>query len=124
MSPGLLVLFIALLLGMQAVTTDMYLPALPMLTASFGATVAATLARTWKNILLNPAFRAFSALSICSYGGLFTYLAASSFVYINVLGLSQTAYSLVLMASALTYIPGTFLCRRLLVQKHGASVTV
>ena len=81
-----------------------------------GALQPGTLAKTWREILRNPTFRAFSALSICSYGGLFTYLAASSFVYIQVLGLSPNAYSLVLVASALAYIPGTFMCRRLLLR--------
>ncbi len=81
------------------------------------------LTNTWREILQNPTFRAFSFLSICSYGGLFTYLAASSFVYIQVLGLSPNAYSLVLVASALTYIPGTFMCRRLLL-RFGVRKTV
>ncbi len=81
------------------------------------------LMKTWREIFKNPSFRAFCALSICSYGGLFTYLAASSFVYIQVLGLSPNAYSLVLVASALTYIPGTFMCRRLLL-RFGVRKTV
>ena len=76
----------------------------------------AVLVSTWRDILQNPTFRTFCALSVCSYGGLFTYLAASSFVYIEVLGLSPNAFSLVLVASALAYIPGTFLCRRLLLR--------
>jgi MFS transporter, DHA1 family, multidrug resistance protein len=74
------------------------------------------LAATWLSILQNPKFRTFSALSICTFGGLFTYLAASSFIYMQVLGLSANAYSLVLVASAVAYIPGTFLCRRLLMR--------
>jgi DHA1 family bicyclomycin/chloramphenicol resistance-like MFS transporter len=32
MSPGLIVLLLSLLLGLQPVTTDLYLPALPALT--------------------------------------------------------------------------------------------
>ncbi|RYF33793.1 MAG: MFS transporter, partial [Comamonadaceae bacterium] len=39
-SPGLVVLTLALLLGIQPVTTDLYLPALPALTEGFGAPVA------------------------------------------------------------------------------------
>jgi MFS transporter, DHA1 family, multidrug resistance protein len=81
------------------------------------------LASTWRGILQNATFRAFCALSVCSYGGLFTYLASSSFVYIEVLGLSPNAFSLVLVASALAYIPGTFLCRRLLL-RFGVRKTV
>jgi len=40
MSPGLVVLVLALLLGIQPVTTDLYLPALPALTEGFGAPVS------------------------------------------------------------------------------------
>jgi DHA1 family bicyclomycin/chloramphenicol resistance-like MFS transporter len=40
MSPGLVVLVLALLLGIQPVTTDLYLPALPALTEGFNASVA------------------------------------------------------------------------------------
>ena len=40
MSPGLVVVVLALLLGIQPVTTDLYLPALPALTEGFGASVA------------------------------------------------------------------------------------
>jgi DHA1 family bicyclomycin/chloramphenicol resistance-like MFS transporter len=46
----------------------------------------ATLLATWRHILGNPTFWAFSALSAASYGGLFTFLAASSFVFTGVLG--------------------------------------
>jgi len=45
-----------------------------------------TLLATWSSILRQPTFLAFSALSAASYGGLFTFLAASSFVFMNVLG--------------------------------------
>ena len=37
MSPGLVVLTLSMLLGIQPVTTDLYLPALPAMTESFGA---------------------------------------------------------------------------------------
>ncbi len=40
MAPGLVVLLLSLLLGIQPVTTDLYLPALPSLTEGFGAPVA------------------------------------------------------------------------------------
>ena len=39
MAPSLIVLLLALLLGIQPVTTDLYLPALPALTAELNATV-------------------------------------------------------------------------------------
>ncbi len=37
MQPGLIVLILSLLLGLQPITTDLYLPALPSLTTGFGA---------------------------------------------------------------------------------------
>ena len=71
-----------------------------------------TLLATWRAILSHPTFLAFSALSAASYGGLFTFLAASSFVFTSVLGLSKTQYGLVMFANAIAYIAGTFICRR------------
>lgn len=74
----------------------------------------ATLLRTWIHIFSNPTFLAFSALTAASYGGLFTFLASSSFVFIKVLGLSKTQYGLVMFSMSSFYIAGTFICRRLL----------
>src|SRR5665647_493546 len=41
MSPALIVLMLSMLLGIQPVTTDLYLPALPALTEGFGASMPA-----------------------------------------------------------------------------------
>ena len=51
---------------------------------------------------------------MASYGGLFTFLATSSFVLIKVLGLSQPGYGAVMFGQCLAYLMGTVLCRRLL----------
>ncbi len=75
-----------------------------------------TLVRTWWKILRHPSFVAFSVLSTCSYAGLFTFLASSSFVLIQVLGLSRAQFGLVMFGSSLAYILGTVLCRRLLLR--------
>jgi MFS transporter, DHA1 family, multidrug resistance protein len=83
----------------------------------------ATLWRTWTGIVGHPTFWAFSALSIASYGGLFTFLAASSFVFIGVLGVSKTGYGLLMFSMSLAYIVGTFVCRRLL-PRFGVQRTV
>ena len=45
-----------------------------------------TLLRTWGQIVRHPTFWAFTLLATTSYAGLFTFLAASSFVFIGVLG--------------------------------------
>jgi DHA1 family bicyclomycin/chloramphenicol resistance-like MFS transporter len=67
----------------------------------------------WWQILRTPQFVAFSVLSMASYGGLFTFLAASSFVYIRVLGFSTTQYGLTMFLNSFIYLLGTFACRRL-----------
>jgi len=70
-----------------------------------------TLTSTWRRILSNRTFWAFSLLSACSYAGLFTFLAASSFVFTGMLGLSKTQYGAVMAANSLAYIVGTLVCR-------------
>lgn len=81
------------------------------------------LVQTWWRILCHPTFRAYALLATVSYAGLFTFLASSSFVFIQVLGLSRVQYGLVLLCMACSYISGTFLCRRLLT-RHGVMRTV
>lgn len=74
----------------------------------------ATLLGTWGRILRHPTFWAFTLLASTSYSGLFTFLAASSFVFIQVLGLSRPAYGLLMFSMSLSYIMGTIVCRWLL----------
>jgi MFS transporter, DHA1 family, multidrug resistance protein len=81
------------------------------------------LLRTWGTIMQHPTFWAYALLSVTSYAGLFTFLATSSFVFIKVLGLSKTQYGLVMAVMSLSYITGTFMCRRLLV-RYGVLRTV
>ncbi|MEJ8812433.1 multidrug effflux MFS transporter [Variovorax ureilyticus] len=83
----------------------------------------ATLAGTWAMVLRNPTFLAFSALTTAAYGLLFTFLASSSFVFIQVLGLTKTQYGLVMLWNSLAYIAGTFICRRWLA-RHGVRGSV
>ena len=83
----------------------------------------ATLLATWRRILGHRTFWAWSALSAGSYGGLFTVLAASPFVFIDLLGVSRWAYGLIMCSVSLTYLVGTVLCRRLL-PRYGLQRTV
>jgi len=76
----------------------------------------AALIENWVTISRHPTFWAWSLLATATYAGLFTYLASSSFVLIGVLGLSKTQYGLVMFTMSLSYIVGTFICRRLLLQ--------
>ena len=82
------------------------------------ATRALPLLSTWRRIAAHPTFQAWAALISATYGGLFTLLAASSFVYINVLGLSAAEYGLTLASGSAAYIVGTFFCRRW-IARHG-----
>lgn len=74
----------------------------------------ANLLTTWLRIVRHPTFVAYSALSTATYAGLFTFLASSSFVFIQVLGLSRTQYGVVMFSMSFVYIFGTLMCRRLL----------
>jgi DHA1 family bicyclomycin/chloramphenicol resistance-like MFS transporter len=75
-----------------------------------------TLLKTWREILKNPTFLAFSTLSAASYGGLFTFLASSSFVFITLLGLSKLQFGMVMFFTSISYVTGTFICRSLLLR--------
>jgi MFS transporter, DHA1 family, multidrug resistance protein len=78
----------------------------------------AMLLGTWHNILQHPQFWTYALLAVTSYGGLFVFLASSSFVYLNVLGQSKWVYSAVMMSISILYVAGTVLGRRILAQ-HG-----
>ena len=65
-----------------------------------------SLLRTWARIVRNPMFQAYSLLTCFSYVGLFTQLAASSFTYLNVLGMSRTHYGLMMAATRCATSPG------------------
>jgi DHA1 family bicyclomycin/chloramphenicol resistance-like MFS transporter len=83
----------------------------------------ATLLRTWQQILANPTFLSFSVLSVASYGGLFTFLAGSSFIFTGIFGLRKAQYGLLMLGSALCYVAGTMLCRVML-RQFGLTKTV
>jgi DHA1 family bicyclomycin/chloramphenicol resistance-like MFS transporter len=66
------------------------------------------------DILRNPVFLTWCALSASSYLGLFTFLASSSFVFVTFMGYSKTAYGFLMLSMSLSYIIGTFWCRWML----------
>ncbi|MEY5100303.1 MAG: Bicyclomycin resistance protein [Pseudomonadota bacterium] len=74
----------------------------------------ARLLQNWRLILGHPTFWSQALISAFSFGGLFTFLSCSSFVFIGQMGLSQSGFGLVMLAMSLCYISGTFVCRRLL----------
>jgi DHA1 family bicyclomycin/chloramphenicol resistance-like MFS transporter len=83
---------------------------------SISASSFTELVSAWTRILQHPTFVAFACLSMGSYGGLFTFLATSAFVFIGVVGLSKFEYGLLMCSMSFIYMLGTFLCRWLLVR--------
>jgi MFS transporter, DHA1 family, multidrug resistance protein len=84
------------------------------------ATGLRPLLRAWGHIGRNRAFVAWTALISCTYGGLFTMLAGSSFVYIDLLGLSPGTYGLCMALGSSSYLAGTFASRRWLMSVGAA----
>jgi DHA1 family bicyclomycin/chloramphenicol resistance-like MFS transporter len=76
------------------------------------ATSPRQLLATWQRIAQHRTFVAWTLLTSCTYGGLFTILAGSSFIYIDILGLSPSVYGLAMGSASAAYMAGTFVCRR------------
>jgi MFS transporter, DHA1 family, multidrug resistance protein len=77
----------------------------------------------WSRIARHPGFIAWALLTACTYGGLFAFLAASAFIFIEVLGSSRIAAGGFIAAGSVSYIAGTFCCRRWL-PRHGLAGAV
>lgn len=87
------------------------------------ATAPGPLLAQWRVIAANRVFLAWTLLITSTYGGLFVVLAGSSYIYIGALGLSPQAYGLAMASGSLSYMLGTFICRRW-VARHGMARTV
>lgn len=70
------------------------------------------MARNGRRIAAHPSFRAWTALVAGTYAGLFVMLTSSSFVLIDLLGLSRAGYGAMLAGCSASYLAGTLLCRR------------
>ncbi len=87
------------------------------------ATALAPMVATWGRIGRHPTFVAWTLLIASTYGGLFTYLAGSSFVFIDLLGVSPGRYGLAMAAGSSSYLVATLVCRRW-IRRHGMVVAV
>lgn len=76
----------------------------------------AVLLRTAGSILGNGSFWTYATLCTASFGGLFCFLSASSFVFINLHGTSPSFYGVLLLLLSAFYITGTIVCRRLILR--------
>lgn len=72
------------------------------------------IAATWWRIARHRSFIAWCLLTAFTFCGLLTFLASSSFVYIEVLGTSPLVYGTLVMTASGTFLIGTLACRRLL----------
>jgi DHA1 family bicyclomycin/chloramphenicol resistance-like MFS transporter len=87
------------------------------------ATQAAPLLRQMGRTLAHPTFRAWTLLVCFAYGCLMVFLAGSSFVLIQGLGLSTWQCGLAMAAGSGSYVIGTIICRRLL-RRYGLAGAV
>lgn len=71
----------------------------------------------WRHIATHRGFVAYGLMTSLSYGALYSFLAGSSFIYIDLLGSSRQTYGLLVAICAGTYMLGTFWCRHLLHRK-------
>lgn len=75
------------------------------------ATAPGPMLANWATVARHPGFLAWMLLVTCTYGGIYTYLAGSSFVFIDLLGLSPAQYGLAMASVSACYMAGTFACR-------------
>jgi DHA1 family bicyclomycin/chloramphenicol resistance-like MFS transporter len=115
--------------GVLVYVSRHYLETAPRLNPA--ATRLAPMLANWRAVASHRTFQAWTLLLVCTYSGVFAILAASSFAYIQVLGLSRVGYGLVMAANSLAYVSGTFLCRRLMLRfgvrgavKRGAALSL
>lgn len=115
---GTLSLFGAAALGFVALRYAETVPAF-----NRDATRLGPLLANAREILAHPTFGTYALLASATYGGLFTILASTSFVFIEIVGISQIGYGSCIATFSLAYTAGTVLCRRLLA-RHGVRRTV
>ena len=78
---------------------------------------------TYATVARSRAFRAYTLAASATYACVFVILSGSSFVLINVLGQTPSAFALMLSTMVAGYLIGTLICRRLLAI-HGIQRTV
>jgi MFS transporter, DHA1 family, multidrug resistance protein len=79
--------------------------------------------RNYRRIAGSRTFRAYTLAAAASYAGLFAFISGSSFVLMQVLGMTATGFALSFSMMVAGYLAGTVLCRRL-VTTHGVQRTV
>lgn len=78
---------------------------------------------TYLRIAGSASFRAYALMAAATYAGLFAYLSGSSFVLINVLGMSTTAFGYAFATMVSGYLIGTLICRHQVIRR-GLQATI
>jgi len=79
--------------------------------------------RIYLEVARSPAFRAYTMASTATYGGLFAFISGSSFVLMQVLGVSAVAFGTSFATMVAGYLIGTLVCRSM-VARRGLQPTV
>ncbi len=66
----------------------------------------------WRSMSGHTTFRVYTALTSATYGGLYIFLAATAFVFIEQLGLSRPIFGVWMSTLSLSYIVGTLICQQ------------
>lgn len=69
----------------------------------------------YRSLLTHPVFRSYALAGTLSYSNIFVFISGSSFVLIELLGVSTGNYGYCFASGCAGYLAGAFLCRRLLV---------
>ena len=77
----------------------------------------------YARIARNPAFRSWTLLNSCGFAANFGFFSSSAYLFIETFGVSRVAFGLVIGGASVTYLMGTFLCRRW-IAAHGIVVSV
>lgn len=81
-------------------------------------------AREWLRIARHPLFRAYTALTACTYTGHYLFLVGSSFLLVERYRLESYTYAGVLAVGSVLHMAGTIACRRWLAAGHSVPRTV
>jgi MFS transporter, DHA1 family, multidrug resistance protein len=76
------------------------------------ATRLRPLMTTWRRIGSHPGFITWTLLTSFTYGAIYAFLAGSSFLYINIMGVPKLGYGLAVSSVTFAYVLGTLACHR------------
>lgn len=77
----------------------------------------------YARIARHPAFRSWTLLNSCGYAANFGFFSSSAYLFIETFGVSRVRFGLVIGGASVSYLAGTFLCRRW-IAAHGIVTSV